>query len=157
MRAAVLQAYGAPRSARSTSQWRPTARSSSRSAAAGIDHVDVLIFTGRFYAAPPRCRACRAAIRRHVPDGRRVYVDATVAPCRFTDRTRAHARETRHRGPGQFEDAVAATLGDAGLAAWLSLGWRARLGAGRTVLYPRRRRDLRPHHGTGREALGAGM
>ena len=135
MRAAVLQAYGAPRFGTFDEPMAADGRVVVEVAAAGINHVDVLICTGGFYTGPPPLPSVPGsdAVGR-LPDGRRVYVDATVAPYgSLAERTLVpdgHAIEV----PDGVDDAVAATLGNAGLAAWLSLEWRARLAPGETVL-----------------------
>lgn len=70
----------------------------------------------------------------HTPDGRRVYFDASVAPFgSLAERTLVRQADLFEPAEG-VDDATAAGLGNAGLAAWLGLTWRARLQPGESVL-----------------------
>jgi NADPH2:quinone reductase len=69
-------------------------------------------------------------------DGRRIYfnINAPVAPFgSMAERTLIDPRFT-FAVPDGVADDIAAALGNAGLAAWLPLSWRARLQPGETVL-----------------------
>jgi len=68
------------------------------------------------------------------PDGQRVFFDGCVAPYgSWGEQTLVASQELLEVADG-VDDAVAAALGTAGLAAWLALDWRARLRPGQTVL-----------------------
>jgi NADPH:quinone reductase-like Zn-dependent oxidoreductase len=135
MRAAVLHDFGTPRFGDFAEPAAGDGHVVVDVAAAGVNHVDLAIASGTFYTGPPPLPSVPGtdAVGR-LPDGRRVYVDATVAPygC-MAERTLVadgHFIEI----PEGVDDAVAATLGNAGLAAWLSLEWRAHVASGETVL-----------------------
>jgi NADPH:quinone reductase-like Zn-dependent oxidoreductase len=67
-------------------------------------------------------------------DGRRVYFDATVPPYgSMAERALVPSDALLDVADG-VDDVVAAALGNTGLAAWLSLAWRAELRRGETVL-----------------------
>ena len=69
-------------------------------------------------------------------DGRRIYFNAKACIGPFgsmAERTLIDAQYA-FPVPGEVADDLAAALGNAGLAAWLPLSWRARLRPGETVL-----------------------
>jgi len=69
-------------------------------------------------------------------DGRRIYfnINAPIVPFgSMAERTLIDPRHT-FPVPDIVADDIAAALGNAGLAAWLALSWRARLRSGETVL-----------------------
>jgi NADPH:quinone reductase-like Zn-dependent oxidoreductase len=135
MRAAVLREFGTPVLGDFPEPTAGDGHVVVEVAAAGINHVDLGIASGTWYTGPPPLPSVPGsdAVGR-LPDGRRVYLDATVAPYgSLAERTLADAGHLIDV-PDGVDDAVAATLGNAGLAAWLSLEWRARLAPGETVL-----------------------
>jgi len=69
-------------------------------------------------------------------DGRRIYfnVNAPVGPFGSMAERSLIDPKFSFAVPDGVADEVAAALGNAGLAAWLSLSWRARMRAGETVL-----------------------
>jgi NADPH2:quinone reductase len=67
-------------------------------------------------------------------DGRRVYFDGTVAPYGSMCERTLVPRDALLDVADGVDDAVAAALGNTGLAAWLALTWRGGLQAGETVL-----------------------
>jgi NADPH:quinone reductase-like Zn-dependent oxidoreductase len=134
VRAAVLSEYGVPR-------WEvfddPVAtgdRIVVEVCAAGVNPFDVMSSSGNFYVKPTLpCVVGLDGVAR-VGNGRRVYFEGTVAPFgAVAERTLVEPHDIVEV-PDDMDDAVAAALGNAGLAAWLSLTWRAKLLAGETVL-----------------------
>jgi len=104
-------------------------------AAAGVNHVDLMKATGRFYTGPPPLPSVVGSdgVGR-LPDGRRVYFDSCVAPYGAMAEHTLVPRDGLIDVPDEIDDVVAAALGNAGLAAWLSLTRRAELVAGERVL-----------------------
>jgi NADPH:quinone reductase-like Zn-dependent oxidoreductase len=103
--------------------------------AAGLNPVDISIASGRFYGGPPSlpCVVGREGVGR-ARDGELAYFDGPVPPYgSFAERTLV-ASESLVPLPGDIDPALATCFGIAGLAAWLSLEWRAKLRAGETVL-----------------------
>jgi NADPH:quinone reductase-like Zn-dependent oxidoreductase len=69
-----------------------------------------------------------------LPDGRRVFFDVTVAPYgSMAERVLVPAGAVLDVAEG-VDDAVAAALGNTGLAGWLAVAWRSGLEPGETVL-----------------------
>jgi NADPH2:quinone reductase len=103
--------------------------------AAGLHHVDLHKATGTFYTGPPPLPSVVGTdgVGR-LDDGRRMYFDATVPPYgSLAERTLVPSDALLEVAQGA-DDAVAAALGNTGLAAWLALTWRAELQPGETVL-----------------------
>ena len=105
--------------------------------AAALTNLDVATAEGRHYLASetrPFVVGREAVVR--AADGRRLWCNAVslVAPYG------SMAERTLLRGghglpvPEDTPDALAAAIGNAGLAAWLPLSWRARLQPGETVM-----------------------
>lgn len=103
--------------------------------AAGLNPVDISIASGTFYAgAPPLPYVVGKEGVGRTSDGQRVYFDAPVAPSgSFAERAVIESESTVAL-PDGLDDALAVSLGIAGLAAWLALEWRAQLREGETVL-----------------------
>ncbi len=104
-------------------------------AASGLHHLDLHKASGTFYTGPPPLPSVVGSdgVGR-LPDGRRVYFDATVAPYgSMAERALVPSDALLDVAEG-VEDAVAAALGNTGLAAWLALAWRSGLQPGETVL-----------------------
>ena len=104
-------------------------------AAAGLHHLDLHKATGTYYTGPPPLPSVVGTdgVGR-LPDGRRVYFDRTLAPYgSMCERTLVPEEAMLEVADG-VDDAVAAALGNTGLAAWLALTWRAELRPGETVL-----------------------
>ncbi len=104
-------------------------------AAAGVNHVDLLKASGRFYTGPPPLPSVVGSdgVGR-LPDGRRVFFDSIVAPYGSMAERALVPRDGLIDVPDGLDDVAAAALGNAGLAAWLSLTRRAALAPGETVL-----------------------
>jgi NADPH:quinone reductase-like Zn-dependent oxidoreductase len=103
--------------------------------AAAVNPVDLLIASGQFYIRPaelPYVVGTDGVGR--LADGRRVYFGASALPFGgAAQRTLVSEAALIDLADG-VDAAIAATLGNTGLAAWLSLQWRARLAPGETVL-----------------------
>lgn len=103
--------------------------------AAGVNHVDLAKASGTFYTGPPPLPSVVGSdgVGR-TPEGRRVYFDACVPPFgAWAERVLVRRADLLAPAEG-LDDVTAAALGNAGLAAWLGLTWRARLQPGETVL-----------------------
>jgi NADPH:quinone reductase-like Zn-dependent oxidoreductase len=103
--------------------------------AAGLNHLDLLKASGTHFSGPPPLPSVIGSdgVGR-LADGRRVFFDATVAPYgAMAERTLVPKSALCDLAEG-VDSAVAAALGNTGLAAWLALEWRARLASGETVL-----------------------
>ena len=105
--------------------------------AAALTNLDVAVAEGRHYLAPearPFVVGREAVVR--AADGRRLWCNAVslVAPYgSMAERTLLRAGHGLPV-PQDAPDALAAAIGNAGLAAWLPLSWRARLQPGETVM-----------------------
>src|SRR4051794_39625181 len=136
MRAAVLHEFGAtPRPDAFADPDPAEGHVVVEVAAAAIHHLDLHKATGTFYMGPPPLPSVVGTdgVGR-LPDGRRVYFDTTVQPYgSMAERTLVPADAVLEVAEG-VEDAVAAALGNTGMAAWLALEWRAQLKRGETVL-----------------------
>jgi len=104
-------------------------------AAAGVNHLDLLKASGRFYTGPPPVPSVVGSdgVGR-LADGRRVFFDAPASPHgAMAERTLVSLEKLLDVAEG-VDDEVAAALGNSGMAAWLALDWRAGLEPGETVL-----------------------
>jgi NADPH:quinone reductase-like Zn-dependent oxidoreductase len=101
--------------------------------ASGMNPVDLAIGSGRFGDVELPCVTGREGIAR-LPDGGRVYFDSPPAPFGTMAQYAPVATERAFPGPDGLDEGLAVALGIAGLAAWLPLAWRAKVGAGETVL-----------------------
>jgi NADPH2:quinone reductase len=103
-------------------------------AAAGVNPFDVLLSSGRFGVKPGLPCVVGSDGVGHLRDGRRVYFESTVAPFgAAAERTLVEPAAVVEL-PAGLDTATGAAIGNAGLAAWLSLTWRGRLVPGETVL-----------------------
>jgi NADPH2:quinone reductase len=104
-------------------------------AAAGLHHFDLHKASGTYYTGPPPLPSVVGSdgVGR-LEDGRRVYFDRTCAPHgAMAERTLVPADAVLEVAEG-VDDAVAAALGNTGLAGWLAVAWRSGLEPGETVL-----------------------
>ena len=103
--------------------------------AAALHHLDIHKATGTFYTGPPPLPSVVGTdgVGR-LGDGRRVYFDTTVAPYGSMAERALAPEEALFEVADGVDDAIAAALGNTGLAAWLALAWRSRLEPGETVL-----------------------
>jgi NADPH:quinone reductase-like Zn-dependent oxidoreductase len=136
LRAAVLRDHGAtPRVEEFEDPGHSPGCFEVRVAAAGLHHLDLHKASGSFYTGPPPlpCVVGTDGVG-WLDDGRRVYFDATVEPYgSMAEKTLVPSDALLDVADG-VDDVVAAALGNTGLAAWLSLTWRAELQSGETVL-----------------------
>ena len=144
MRAAVIEQVGEPPSAgEAPDPTRGEGEALIEVSAEPINPIDVAIGAGKFYSGPPEVpyvpgkegfgRVIEAD--GHEP-GTRVYFETPGGlggNGSFGERA-AVAEEELVAVEQDIDDALAASLGIPGLAAWLSLEWRAKLAEGETVL-----------------------
>lgn len=103
--------------------------------ASAIRGFDINFASGRHYLKP----ATLPAVAGHngvgrLGDGRRVYFEVPIPPFGAMAQRTLVSEQHLVAVPEGVDDAVAAALGNTGLAAWLLLAWRARVTAGETVL-----------------------
>jgi NADPH:quinone reductase-like Zn-dependent oxidoreductase len=136
LRAAVLHEHGAtPRVGDFDDPPETPGHALVEVAAAGLHHLDLHKASGTFYTGPPPLPSVVGTdgVGR-TADGRRVYFDTTVAPYgSMAQRTLVPEDSLLDVADG-VEDAVAAALGNTGMAAWLALEWRGEVKRGDTVL-----------------------
>jgi NADPH:quinone reductase-like Zn-dependent oxidoreductase len=135
MEAAVLQAYGSPQFGTFDN---PVARDGLEVVevlAAAISRFDLIFASGQHALRPPQLPfvAGSEGVGR-LADGRRVYFAGPLPPYGSMAQHTLVASQALIEVPDGVDDAVAAALGNAGLAAWLPLQWTARLAPGETVL-----------------------
>ena len=134
--AAVLHEHGSPPRFDEFADPSPASgRAVVEVAAAALHHFDLHKASGTFYTGPPPLPSVVGTdgVGR-LGDGRRVYFDVTVPPYgSMAERALVPEDALLDVGSG-VDDAVAAALGNTGLAAWLALAWRAELRPGETVL-----------------------
>lgn len=102
--------------------------------AAAISALDRILVTGKHYLSPKTWPsvAGRDGVGT-LADGRRVYFDGPVSPYGSMAEKTLVPHGSLIDVPEGTDDAVAATLGNAGTAAWLPLSWRAPVQPGQTV------------------------
>lgn len=103
--------------------------------AAGLNPVDISLASGQFYGGAPPVPSVvgREGVGR-TADGGSAYFDAPIPPYGSIAEQVLVAKGDLIPVPEAVDDALAVSFGIAGLAAWLSLEWRARLEQGETVL-----------------------
>ena len=105
--------------------------------AAPLTNLDVAVARGRHYFSPKELPAVvgREAIVID-PSGKRMFLNALAMPAPFGSMAEWTAADLAYAlpVPDGLSDETAAAIGNAGLAAWLPLSWRARLEPGETVL-----------------------
>jgi len=109
--------------------------------AASLNPADRAMASGSFYAGSPPVPSVsgREGVGRVVAGdalghGTRVYFDAPVAPSGSFAQRAVVREDSVFELPDGLDDALGASLGVAGLAAWLGLEWRGRLQRGETAL-----------------------
>ncbi len=136
MRAAILREHGrAPELGDFEDPVAGEGQSVVEVLAAGLNPVDIAIASGTFYGGAPPLPSVvgREGVGR-LSDGRRVYFDGPVPPFGSMAERGLIDASSAIPLPDGLDEAVATGLGIAGLAAWLSLEWRARVQEGETVL-----------------------
>ncbi len=128
MDAAVLHAYGTPQFGTFDD---PVPRSGTQIVtitAAAISRFDLSFASGQHYLRPSQLPsvAGHEGVGR-LANGQRVYFAAPVSPYGSMAQQTLVASHGLIEVPDGVDDAVAAALGNAGLAAWLPLEWRAQL------------------------------
>ena len=135
MDAAVLHTYGTPQFGTFDD---PVARDGTeivQVSAAAISNFDLSFASGQHSLRPAQLPSVAGTegVGR-LADGRRVYFAAPISPYGSMAQQTLVASRGLIEVPDGVDDAVAAALGNAGLAAWLPLEWRAQLVPGETVL-----------------------
>jgi NADPH:quinone reductase-like Zn-dependent oxidoreductase len=135
MKAAVLHAYGVPEFGEFAD---PVAESGLQIVdvrAATVNAVDVSSAAGTHYLSPKQFPVVPGVEGvGTLPDGRRVYFGRPVLPYgSMAERTLAPDHFTIDL-PDGIDDAVAAAVGNAGMAALMPLSWRGALQPGEAVL-----------------------
>jgi NADPH:quinone reductase len=136
MRAAVLHEYGG--SPRVEHHPVPLASGDLRVlevVAAGLNPVDLAVGSGSFYAGAPTPPYVvgREGVGREA-DGSLFYFDCPVAPFGAAAEQALVHPDCCFPLPSGIDPALAICCGIAGMAAWLSLEWRAQLAPGEAVL-----------------------
>ena len=138
MRAAVIERYGEPPVVKNIDEPRPDGKALIEVAAAPLNPVDLSIASGKFYQqAPPTPYVPGGeGIGRLLQSGQpgpRVYFRAALPHGALAERALTDVGQTVAI-PDGVPDGVASALGTAGIAAYLSVTWRANLQPGETIL-----------------------
>ena len=134
MRAAVLSEYGVPSAGDFEEPSAGPGQAVVEVLAAGVNPVDVAICAGRFYAGKPPLPSVAGREGVGVLDGTRVYFDAPIVPFGSMAERALIDPASTYTVPEGVADGVGVALGISGLAAWLSLTWRAEVKPGEHVL-----------------------
>lgn len=135
MDAAVLHQYGTPRFDQFQEPEAAAGQLVVEVEAAAVNPIDLAIATGEFYLKPsvlPYVVGTDGVGR--LADGRRMYFASTVAPFGAAAARTLASQDALIQVADGVDAPAAAALGNSGLAAWLSLQWRAQLARGETVL-----------------------
>jgi NADPH:quinone reductase-like Zn-dependent oxidoreductase len=135
MKAAVLYDYGTPRYAEFSDPVPADGSVVVDMAASAISRLDINTAAGTTYVKPAVMPSVvgREGVGR-LADGRRIYFDGTVPPYGTMAERALVPEKALIPVPDGVDDAVAAALGNSGLAGWLPLEWRAQLKPGEKVL-----------------------
>lgn len=135
MDAAILHAYGTPQFGTFDEPVKRAGTEIVNVTAAAISHFDLFLASGQHVLSSAQFPfvAGREGVGR-LADGRRVYFSAPISPYGSMAQRTLVPSQGLIEVPDGVDDAVAAALGNAGLAAWLPLEWRAQLAPGETVL-----------------------
>jgi NADPH:quinone reductase-like Zn-dependent oxidoreductase len=134
VRAAVLREYGVPSPGEFEEPVAGADQAIVEVLAAGLNPVDVAICAGRFYAGKPPLPSVAGREGVGTLEGQRVYFDAPVAPFGSMAERALVDPQSTYSLPDGLDEGVAVALGISGLAAWLTLTWRAKLQPGEHVL-----------------------
>src|SRR5664279_4918988 len=99
-----------------------------------MNPIDLVIAAGIFPGISPQFPSVAGHEGVGSLEGRRVYFNGPVAPYGSMAQRTLVAVDRIADVPDQVPDGLAVALGTSGMAAWLSLHWRARLQPGETVL-----------------------
>jgi NADPH2:quinone reductase len=135
MRAAVIEQLGeTPHATQTTDPISDRGHVIAQVRAAALNPIDLSIANGRWYGEAPEPPYVPGSEGVGVlPDGRRVWFMAPANQGAFAEMCAIDADRAVELPEG-LQDAVAACLGVAGLAGWLSVQWRAKVQPGETVL-----------------------
>ena len=136
MKAAVLHQHGEPpRLDEFEDPVEGNGRLVAEVAAAGVNHLDLLKASGRFYTGPPPLPSVVGSdgVGR-LADGRRVFFDSTAEPHGAMAERTLVSEDHLLDVAEEVDEEVAAALGNSGLGARLGLAWKAGLESGETVL-----------------------
>lgn len=136
MPAAVLESYGAPRYTQFPTPSSDVAPGTIfvRPLAAAVNGIDRAIASGKHFLSPKTLPVVTGIDGVGLtPDDRLVYFDGTVAPWGAMAELTVAREQNIIALPRHADPAIAAALGNAGLAAWLPLSWRASMRTGETV------------------------
>jgi NADPH:quinone reductase-like Zn-dependent oxidoreductase len=135
MDAAVLSAYGTPQFGTFDPPRKLAGTEIVNVTAAAISNFDLVLASGHYAVSPMQfpCVAGQDGVGR-LATGQRVYFITSISPYGSMAQQTLVASRELIAVPEGVDDAVAAALGNDGLAAWLPLEWRAQLRPGETVL-----------------------
>ncbi len=134
MRAAVLTTHGVPTYGIFPDPEPAEGFATIEVAAAGLNPIDLAIAAGQIAARLPVLPSVAGSEGVGLMQGQRVYFNGCKPPFgAMAERTLVAPARTLPV-PDGIGDGIAVALGIAGLTAWLSLSWRARLAPGEHVL-----------------------
>jgi NADPH2:quinone reductase len=135
MRAAVIEQLGeAPRATETADPISEEGQVIAKVCAAALNPIDLSIANGKWYGEAPKPPYVPGSEGVGVlPDGRRVWFLAPANQGAFAEIC-AIDTDRAVELPETLPDTVAACLGVAGLAGWLSVQWRAKVQPGERVL-----------------------
>lgn len=102
--------------------------------AAGLNPVDLMISANEFSWRPPTFPAVPGVEGVGTVDGRRVYFGVAIPPFGALAERAVATNDLLFDLPDELDDGMAIAIGIPGLAAWLSLTWRAKMQPGERVL-----------------------
>lgn len=136
MSAAVLESFGAPRHFQFQAPSSDVAAGELlvRPLAVAVNGIDKAIASGKHFLSPKALPVVAGVDGVGLTtDDRLVYFDGTVAPWGAMAELTVAREQNIIALPRDADPAIAAALGNAGLAAWLPLSWRAAMRKGETV------------------------
>ncbi len=135
MDAAVLYEYGTPQFGEFENPIRRAGTEIVDVTAAAISNFDLVLASGHYTQGTTQFPSVAGweGVGR-LASGQRVYFTAPISPYGSMAKQTLVASRDLMEVPEGVDDAVAAALGNTGLAAWLPLEWRAQLRPGETVL-----------------------
>jgi NADPH:quinone reductase-like Zn-dependent oxidoreductase len=135
IRAAVVDAFGTPKLGTFRAPEDAEGQLVLDVTAAGVNHVDLAKTAGAFYRPlPPFPWIAGTDGVGVTADRRRVYFEECVSPFGSMAERTLVAEDAVFEVPDSVPGEVAAALGNAGLASWLSLHWAGKLRSGDRVL-----------------------